>query len=511
MAARIQKGILTALLVLLLTYLLHVSSARYYWHDEVANLLYLSGHRPAELIEKLADGRPKTRAELHRFQEVNPDRGLADAVQSLALTSPQLPPLYLMVLWIWARLFGNAEWVLRGLSTGIWLGFLAAVYGLCWLLFTHQRTATLAVLLLAFSPRFLPLAVQVWEYGLYALLTALSSSLFLCALNNPQAVKRWLLYGISLTAGLYAHLFFVTVPLSHLVYLGISWRSYSKKERNYFFRTLAVAVLLFAPWLFLIWQSPSGIYAWAGGRWALTTYLSRWWVTATGLFDSLNLSGGLDVGVRLAISALLGLTVVSLLSLSKQRQGAFLLALMAVPFSFLLLLDVTFTMRYASVGRFYLPTLIALVVALAFWLSRLMSSSRPVRRWLGTLALSFVLTLEFLSVLPSATPEARYQGYGSAIPNAAVIVNRAEKPLVIGENWLNLLPLSHEAKAETTYLLLKTPEQFHKAILPADSSTLYLLVPSPRLQETVRRAGFRLHATQSEVIWQLQPQPASRS
>lgn len=508
MKARIQKGILTGLLVLLLLYLMQVSSARYYWHDEVTNLLYLSGHRPEELTNKLADGLPKTQAELQQFQTANPEKGLSATLQALVLTSPEPPPLYLILLWSWARLFGNAEGILRLLSTGIWFGFLAAVYRLCHLLFSNQRTGIIAVLLLAFSPRFLPLAFQVWEYGLYALLTALSSYLFLSALSNPPSVKRWLLYGFSLTAGFYTQLFFVTVPLSHLAYGLLCWRSQPKKQWRYFLSTLTAAILLFSPWLYLLWQSPAGIYAWAVGRWGLAAYLSRWWGTTTGLFSAFNLPGGLDLGVRMAISALLVLALASLGGCSGQQQRAFLLAIITVPFSFLLGWDWLCGMRYASVGRFFLPSLMGLVLALAFWLSRSIASSDCSRRWLGYLALASVLTIEIFSLLPPVSLEGKYQGYGSAIPNAAVTINQAEKPLVIGEKELDLLSLSHKAKEDTLYLLLKTPEQLQAPIPPANSPTLFFLTPSSRWQEAVQQAGFQLHSTPSEVLWQLQPQPA---
>lgn len=495
-----------ALLVLFLLYLIQQSSARYYWHDEVSNLLYLSGNYAEELSAKLADGQAKTRAELYQFQVVNPDKKLSDTLQVLALTSGQPPPLYLILLWGWSRIFGNAEWVLRWLSTVIWLGFLAVVYRLSILLFTNQKTATIAVLLIAFSPRFLPLAVQVWEFGLYALFTVLSSFLFLSALNNSPSFKRWLYYGLSLTAGLYTQLFFVTVPLSHLAGWGCNWRSGSKKQQIYGLSSLIWSILLFSPWLFFVGLSPSKIYPWAAGRWALSSYLSRWRETATGLFTTLNLPLKLDYGVMLGIIILLGWAVLSLVRGTNRRVSAFLLSLIAVPLSVLLLWDVLFGMRYASVGRFFLPTLLGLVLALAYGLDGLMVSPRLVSRWLGYLALTFVLILEILSVLPAGSSEVKYQGYGSEIVNGVAIVNQAENPLVISENWLDLLSVSHRGKAETLYILLKTPEQFQTVTLSARASTVYLLSPSASLLEEVERAGYQLRATQAEGFWQVLPQ-----
>ena len=500
----IPQSILMALLMLFLLYLIQQSSARYYWHDEVSNLLYLSGNVPEVLNQKLADNQPKKQAEIQQFQAVNPEKKLSDTIQSVALSSGQPPPLYLILLWGWSRIFGNAEWVLRSLSTLIWLGFLAIVYRLSILLFTNQRTAIIAVLLIAFSPRFLPLAFQVWEFGLYALFTVLSSLLFLSAFNNSPSLKRWLYYSLSLTAGLYTQLFFVTVPLSHFAYWICNWRSGSQKQKIYGLSSIILSMLLFCPWLFFVRLNPSKIYAWAAGRWVLSTYLSRWWETVTGIFVTLHLPLKLDYGVMLGIIILLGWTVLSLLLGTNRQVSSFLLSLIVVPLSVLLLWDVLFGMKYASVGRFFLPTLMGLVLALAYWINGLMISSRPVLRGLGYLALTSVLILEILSVLPTGSSQAKYQGYGSEIVNGMAIVNQAEKPLVISEKWLDLLSVSHAGKAETLYILLKTPEQFQNLTLSNQALTIYLVAPSASLLNEVQQAGYQIRATKSEEFWQIQ-------
>jgi hypothetical protein len=105
------------------------------------------------------------------------------------------------------------------------------------------------------------------------------------------------------------------------------------------------------------------------------------------------------------------------------------------------------------------------------------------------------ITLEFVSVLPFPAPKTKYRVRGGSISDVAIIVKQKKEARVIRENWLNLVSLSYQTKVEATYLLLKTPEQFQKAILPEHSYSLFFLAPSPNLKKMVREAGFQLQKT----------------
>ena len=87
-----------------------------YWIDETYTSLRISGHTETEVIQQVFDGHVVNIKELQKYQQPNPEKGLISTINSLAVESPQHPPLYYVMARFWLQLWGTCRAVLRSLS-----------------------------------------------------------------------------------------------------------------------------------------------------------------------------------------------------------------------------------------------------------------------------------------------------------------------------------------------------------------------------------------------------------
>src|SRR5687767_10620127 len=78
----------------------------FYGHDEAYTSLYVAGYDRSDLRRTLFHGGEVTLAQVRRFQEVDPSRGIRKTVRSLAQVDPLHPPLFYAMARGWAALFG---------------------------------------------------------------------------------------------------------------------------------------------------------------------------------------------------------------------------------------------------------------------------------------------------------------------------------------------------------------------------------------------------------------------
>ena len=480
--------------VLAIIYLIYYSNFKYYWHDEVFGLLHLSGYSREELVAELYRGGEKTQADLHKFQVVNDDKNLQDTIQSLAKSAPHQPPLYFILLWLWAKIFGNSDLAFRSLSIVIWLGFLVSVYYLSLILFSQRKIALIATILVFLSPRFLNYAVDIWEYGLYALMTVWSSVLFLQAFKSDQSRLKWIFYGISLVAGLYTHIFFILVGLAHFIYFWLNVNSINKLTRNTYLFVLTFSICLYLPWLQYL--NLNSIYSWAKVRWSLSSFVTRWLNTILGIFDPVILEPIYNIWKYLVL-LLVCLSLFALIKTSTKQTWSFLSLIIFVPFLCLVLWDLTLGARYSSVGRFYLPSLLGILLSISYLIGQGITANKKLLRQGSYILLIFLITSSIIAKILPGGGEVKFSGYGSTIPNAAAIVNQAERPLVICERWEDLFPLSYEAKEATRYLLIRKLDDIN---IKENYSHIYVLSPSSSLQQEFEQAGIQLEKTSNQAL-----------
>ncbi len=145
------------------------------------------------------------------------------------------PPLYYVLLHYWMQIFGRSETILRGLSFLCFLLTVVAVYYLAKKIFASNRWGAWAAWLTIVNPMLLYFAFEVRMYSLLVLFTVLSM-LFLWE-------KKWLLYILVTTAGIYTQPFMSLVILAQTVFLLL------KKQYRQLLVNGFLIGLFFLPWL----------------------------------------------------------------------------------------------------------------------------------------------------------------------------------------------------------------------------------------------------------------------
>jgi uncharacterized membrane protein len=489
-------GVLLAL-ILIAFLILDFSRLHFYWHDEAFILQHISGYPREELILELYDSQPKTKADFTKFQGSNQDKNPLDIIKSLVKTSPEHPPLYFLFLWFWSKLFGNGEKSLIVSAIFIWVTFLIALYHLNLTLFNSKNTALIITFITALSPRFFGLATDVKEYGLWILFTTLASLFFLKSWQTPQKTRLWWLYGLTLTAGLYTHIFFIFVAIANLVYFLLNYPQTPAIIRNNFCKTYCLAWLAFCPWLLVLIYRQAPIYFWAKYRMSLPDFFPSWLSSFTGVVGKFN--NNLDYLFLLVLAT----SIFFVYKYLDKKYSDYLILLTCIPFISLVIVDLVLPARYSSVGRFYLPALLGMLICFGYLIAQSLQHKNIIIKFLSLLLIQLIIT-RFLLEIKEFTQRETYGGYGSEVINSSIIIKQASAPLVIGEVWFDLLPLSYKLPQNTQYLFvnqatsLPTPESLN------NYSDVYVINPSSFLKKALENQQLKLGKTNNPTLWILQ-------
>jgi uncharacterized membrane protein len=215
-----QHLLLAALLLVGLIFRFVQLDRKVYWNDEVWTSQRLAGYSGGEVLRAIADGRELGPRDLRRYQRLAPGRGIRATLRALAADDPKQPPLYYVLLRLWAGRFGDSVKSLRCLSALISLLAFPVLFALCLELFGSRRTAWMAVALLAVSPFHVLYDQEARPYSLWALTILLASVALLRALRLGTA-RGWILYALTVALGLYTHALFLGVMLAHTGYVTL--------------------------------------------------------------------------------------------------------------------------------------------------------------------------------------------------------------------------------------------------------------------------------------------------
>ena len=162
------------------------------------------------------------------------------------------PPLYYILLKVWAYVFGWSELALRSLSVLSMVGALV-VGGLFTRKMFGSRIATGTVVVLALSPLLLRYGFEIRMYGLASLIGVAATYCLYSAYKSKDAAKRnWLIIYVLLVAiGMYTLYYLALLWVAHVVwimYLAVKhkWRV---KSLVPYVATYAGAAAVFLPWL----------------------------------------------------------------------------------------------------------------------------------------------------------------------------------------------------------------------------------------------------------------------
>lgn len=181
-----------------------------------------------------------------------PDEALRSLRALVAEVAPD-PPLYHVLVQLWAGLLGDSVTGLRAFSVAA--GFLAIVlvYWLVLELVGSRSAAGLAAALIAASP------LHVWfsrqaRPGAFVILMVVASSLALLRALRLGRRWDWFLYDLSVVAGVYSHLLFIALVAAQGVYVAAWTREPAAWPRRYppglarYLKAAVGGVLAFLPW-----------------------------------------------------------------------------------------------------------------------------------------------------------------------------------------------------------------------------------------------------------------------
>ncbi|HET6951453.1 MAG TPA: glycosyltransferase family 39 protein [Acidimicrobiales bacterium] len=132
--------------------------------------------------------------------------GLGDVLRHVARREGITPP-YFLVMWVWARLFGDGEVALRSFSALCGVATIAVAYGIARELGRSRRVARVAAALVAVSPMLVWYSQEARPYSLLALAGGLSVQAF--ARARRTGTTRDLTLWAAVAAGAVALHYFV--------------------------------------------------------------------------------------------------------------------------------------------------------------------------------------------------------------------------------------------------------------------------------------------------------------
>lgn len=513
--------VLASLLLIGIFFRFYHLDKKVFWTDEARSALRVAGYSLPEMQSEMFARGLWTPRELQKFQHLNAGRGALATLRSLAADDPKHPPLFYVLLRCWAGVFGDSIAALRALAAVFSLLVFPALWLLCRELFFddpgRERTTWVTLALLAVSPFHVLYAQEAREYSLWTALIVLASALLLRALRLENW-KSWLLYGAALALAFYAHTLTMNIFLAHATYVLWQHRSQWRK----FAAASLVAALLFAPWAFFIWQRRGALnentlwLAMPAGRWFV---VKAWLFNLTSIFfdvvtpQSWTGKAGFvfAIGARLMRLFIIVVAALSLLTLFRRlpkRSAAFIALLIVVPFVLLAAPDLIISGVRSTIGRFMIPCLLGIQLAVASLVAQKLATPKTRARWVA--ALGVLLPGGIFSCAQSSQAPAWWNKAASFYtPRVARTINAASAPLVVSGPNRNLLSLNSLLKPNVR-IYIAGPHaltDFDARKFTADHAgeTIFLYNPTSALLKKLRAQGFALQqADADESLWKIE-------
>jgi uncharacterized membrane protein len=434
-----------------------------YWHDEVFTSVRASGYTAEEIIPQVFSGDPVSSEALLQYQQLSAARGWNATWQALK-SNPEHSPLYYLAVRLWMEWFGSAVASVRSLSVVLSLLTLPALYWLSRELFdrpyAHPNAPSwkpslvswVVILLWSVSPFHVLYAQEARQSSLWTLATVLSSAALLRSLRL-QTRTSWLIYAATVALNLYTFLLSVLVLACHgLVVLGMrpfSWRSVQR-----FTVALLVGLLAFTPWITVMinnWATLQSKTAWTTQSPPLSVLAKLW-----GLHFS---SDFIDLGLPLdhpytylvppLVLALVGTSLWVLCRQTPRRIWLPIVLLIGLPALALILPDIVLGGQRSLNTRYFVPSLIGALLAVAYLVSAWMQHPAAMQRQLGRGLLTVLLTVGIVSCTVSWQANAWWsKGVSYYNPTVAAFLRQFNQPTIVSslapDTLGNVISLSRE-------------------------------------------------------------------
>lgn len=487
-----------------------------YWLDEAFTSLRLTGYTNAEVIQQL-ENRILTIKDIKKYQQPNSDRSSLDVIKQLAIQEPQLTPLYFVMLRAWVKSVDTSIAAIRSLSAIFSLLAFPCLYWLCLELFKSRRIAWVAIAIIAVSPIHLIYAQEARPLSLWILTTLISCATLLRAMRE-RTKMNWIIYAVSISVGLYSHLFTALLSISHGVYVVLYERFRLSKTSRAFFLASIAAWLTFVPWI--VFGLLANRHTMDGQSQAMPLKdLVKGWIRGISLIfvdfslneDSPRLYFLMFLGLVCAVLLFVGGILLCFCRSASREVRLFILPMIAVPFLTLITSDFATDASRSSVARYLLSAYLGIQLAVAYVLAtrmgRMVASVRYQKVWMALTGL--VLAIGIASGGLMVTSEFWWHKADANVERQlAQVVNRSKKPIVIADDFfVKFLSFTHSLSPDIHFQLLSSSSV---PTIPQGFSDVFLYRPSERLQ-TALGAKYDLQPIQAKqlLLWRLKQKTIS--
>lgn len=488
-----------------------------YWHDEAYTGLRMSGYTKNEFVQEVFNGQVIGVESVRKYQYPNPEKGVIDTINSLAVEDAQHPPLYYVLVRLWVQIFGNSIAVTRSLSAIISLLVFPCIYWLCLELFQSSITGWMGVALLAVSPFHVLYAQEARQFSLWTVTILVASATLLRAIRLGSK-RLWVMYAITVALGLYTFLFSALVTLAHGIYVFVIQRFQFTKLVKAYLVAASASFLAFVPWILVFINNLSQVEqttSSAQKRQSISALVTGWTSNNSYLFGDfwryepffpdLNIPG-LRWG-RYLVPLLLILVVFSFYFIYRRTANQiwlFIFTLSGVPALALILNDVLLGGKLSLRSRYIIPCYVGIQLAVAYLLASQIISNKVLQRRFWKLVLVGVISTGVLSCAVSSQAETWWNKGSHANPQIARIINSSMKPLFISSNYsLNIgdiMSLSHLLKSNVQMQLVTEP---NLPKIPDGFSDVFLYNPSKQFKSNLEKTFLLENIYKNGRLWRI--------
>ncbi|WP_373480487.1 glycosyltransferase family 39 protein [Geminocystis sp.] len=482
-----------------------------YWYDETYTSLQLSGYTHEEVKQDILTGRLIGIEDLQKYQypDKNSDKTVFDTINNIAKQEAQLTPLYFILARYWVEFWGNSVTVIRSLSAIFSLLTIPLTYWLCWQLFNSASIAWIGMALMAVSPFHILYAQESRPYSLWTLTILLSCGLFLRA-NRQDNKLNWLLYSFSIILGLYSFLLNIFVYISHGIYLTITQGfRFTNQVRNYLISTIS-GFILFIPWIYLVIVNVSvKERGFQDENNSLIKYTVKWLRNIGLIFADFNID---DESSKLAI-LFYGIILLFILILvtyglyflynnAPNNSHIFIFSLILVPAITLTLPDLMIGGLRAVIIRYMTPFVLGIQLVITFLLGKKLTIFQDIaQQKIWQIITVIILSLGVISgtQITFASTWAS-KSIPKNTPETAMIINQAEKPLIISDFWFpNIISLSYKLDNKVKFQLIEKAENLK---IEKGFSDVFLYQPSEDLKQKLN-SNYSLESIEEDLLFKL--------
>ena len=430
-----------------------------FWYDEAFTSLRASGYTEEEVVKHFAQTSVVSVTELEQFQHPNFKKSSIDTIQSLAKEDPQHPPLYYLLAKFWFQGIGSSIATTRLLPAFLSLLAFPSIYWLCQELFVKtglfnsSLPAWVAIALVAVSPFQILYAQESRQYILWGVTTLVSTTALLRAIRLNTKFS-WGIYALTLAMDLYTFLFAGLVAIAHGIYVIVMSKFRLNKTLIGYLGASLLALIAFLPWAIVVkinLSQAAKVTNWTNITTITKSALVNSWVSIYGRnFLDFNIPS-LDLHLHRTLLILVGYAFYCLFRQTPISVWLLITLLTLVPALALILPDLISGGMRSITARYFIPSLLAVQLAMAYLLSHKFTSISlkfPTKRLWQLIALVVISG----SILSCAVSSQRSIWWHRILANenltVAPIINQATRPLLVSDaETASLMSLSHLLKS----------------------------------------------------------------